>query len=219
MNKKIILQVILLAAIAGLVWWLYSMFNTPLEFERLRKEREAKVVERLKDIRTAQRAFRNKYQKFTPNFDSLIAFVANDSLVVERAIGSADDSLAVAQGLVSVEKYMVAVKDTIQFIGDEVKADLNNLRYIPGSNIPSKFNRSGEWIEFAMDTASIKTESAVVVPVVEVFAQYPTFLGDLDEQELINFRDYQIKTLNRADGLKVGSLTATTNEAGNWDGE
>lgn len=210
--KKILLQVILLAAIAGLVWWLYSMFNTPLEFERIRKEREAAVVERLKDIRTAQRAFRSKYTKFTPNFDSLIAFVQNDSLTFEHAIGSADDSVAVAQGLVSVELFKVAVKDTIEFIGKEVIADLNNLRYIPFS-----VEATGKLQQFAMDTTSIKTESAVVVPVVEIFAKYPTFLGDLDKQELINFRDYQVKTLNRADGLKVGSLTATTNEAGNWE--
>ncbi|MCH5304905.1 MAG: hypothetical protein J1E79_00310 [Rikenella sp.] len=215
--KKILLQVILLAAIAALVWWMYSLFNTPLEFEKVRKERETKVVERLKDIRTAQRAFRNKYLKFTPNFDSLIAFIENDSLTYELAIGSADDSVAVAQGLVSVKKFNVAVKDTLSFIS--LDGNFNNLRYIPGSNIPSKFNPTGEWQEFLMDTASIKTESAVVVPVVEIFAKYPTFLGDLNEQELINFRDYQINTLNRADGLKVGSLTATTNEAGNWDGE
>ena len=58
--KKILLQIILLVAIGALVWWLYSLFNTPLEFERIRKEREAKVVERLKDIRTAHRAYRNK---------------------------------------------------------------------------------------------------------------------------------------------------------------
>lgn len=99
--KKILLQVILLAAIAGLVWWLYSMFNTPLEFERVRKEREAKVVERLKDIRTAQRAFRSKYQKFTPNFDSLIAFVANDSLVVAgiRPVSRYGSLLPVGSGI------------------------------------------------------------------------------------------------------------------------
>ncbi|WP_274957945.1 hypothetical protein [Millionella massiliensis] len=212
--KKILLQIILLVAIGALVWWLYSLFNTPLEFERIRKEREAKVVERLKDIRTAQRAYRNKYLKFTPSFDSLIAFVKYDSLTFEHAIGSADDSLAVAQGRVSVEKFQVAVKDTIQFISPEVLKDVNNLRYIPGS-----VEATGSMQQFVMDTASIETESRVVVPVFEAFAQYPTFLGDLDKQELINFRDYQINTLNRADGLKVGSLTATTNEAGNWDGE
>lgn len=208
--KKILLQIILLAAIGALVWWLYSMFNTPLEFERARKEREVKVVERLMDIRTAQRAFRTKYMKFTPNFDSLIAFVQYDSLTFERAIGSEDDSLAVAQGLVHREKFQVAVKDTIEFTS--LGGDLNNLRFIPGS-----VEATGSLQQFAMDTASIETESKVVVPVFEAFAKYPTFLGDLDKQELINFRDYQVKTLNRADGLKVGSLTATTNEAGNWE--
>lgn len=208
--KKILLQIILLAAIGALVWWLYSMFNTPLEFERARKEREAKVVERLVDIRTAQRAFRTKYMKFTPNFDSLIAFVQYDSLTFERAIGSEDDSLAMAQGLVHREKFQVAVKDTIEFTS--LGGDLNNLRFIPGS-----VEATGSLQQFAMDTASIETESKVVVPVFEAFAKYPTFLGDLDKQELINFRDYQVKTLNRADGLKVGSLTATTNEAGNWE--
>ena len=208
--KKILLQVLLLAAIAALVWWLYSLFNTPLEFERIRKEREAQVVERLKDVREAQRAYRAKYMKFTPDFDSLIAFVEHDSLVLERAIGSEDDSLAMALGQVRREKFRVAVKDTVQFY--TLGGDFNNLRYIPFS-----IEATGELQQFAMDTASIETESKVVVPVVEVFAQYPTFLGDLDKQELINFRDYQVNTLSRADGLKVGSLTATTNEAGNWE--
>lgn len=208
--KKILLQVFLLAVIVALAWWIYSLFNTPLEFERVRKEREVQVVKRLEDVRTAQRAFRTKYMKFTPNFDSLIAFVEHDSLTFERAIGSEDDSLAVAQGRVHRQKFQVAVKDTIEFFS--LGGDFNNLRYIPFS-----VEATGALQQFAMDTASIETESKVVVPVVEVFAKYPTFLGDLDKQELINFRDYQVKTLNRADGLKVGSLTATTNEAGNWE--
>ena len=41
-------------------------------------------------------------QVYTGNFDSLINFVLNDSMVVyEKAFGSADDSVAVARGLVS----------------------------------------------------------------------------------------------------------------------
>lgn len=208
--KKILLTIVLLAVIGVLVWWLYSMFNTPLEFERLRKEREVSVVERLKDIRTAQRAYRLKYYKFTPNFDSLIAFVQKDSLIFERNIGSEDDSVAMAQGLVRKERFRMAVKDTIKF--ESLGGDVNNLRFIPFS-----VEATGSQQQFRMDTASIETESKVVVPVFEAFAQYPTFLGDLDKQELINFRDYRIKTLSREDGLQVGSLNATTNEAGNWE--
>lgn len=208
--KKILLQLVLIAGIVVLGWYLYSIFNTPLEFEKQREGREEVVIERLKDIRTAQRLYRQKYMKFTPSFDSLIYFVNHDSLAFERAIGSEDDSLAVAMGQVRRERFMIAVKDTIEYINPDTKAE--NLRYIPFS-----VEATGSAQQFAMDTASIHTESGVVVPVFEAFAAYPTFLGDLDHQELINFRDYRVNTLGRDDGLKVGSLQSTTNEAGNWE--
>lgn len=209
--KKFLIQLILFAGIVALAWVLVMQFYTPLEFEKLRKEREEKVVERLVDIRTAQRAYRTKYAKFTPNFDSLVHFVLNDSLPYERAIGSEDDSVAVAQGLVRKERMMMAVKDTISFISVKLNS-LDQLKVIPFST-----EATGSPKQFAMDTTSIKTESSVVVPVFEAFAAYPTFLGDLDQQEVINFRDYRVKTLGRDDGLKVGSLTTTNNEAGNWE--
>lgn len=206
--KKILLSIFLLAAIVALTWWVFQLFLTPLNFEEQRLEREKAVIERLKDIRTAQRAYRTKYQKFTPNLDELIAFIEKDSLIMERSTGSEDDSLAMAQGLVKKEKYAMAVKDTIfpkSFVATE-------MCFIPFSDVST-----GQLQKFTMDTSSVTTESSVVVPVFEAMAPYTTFLGDLDPQELINFRDYQINTLNRADGLKVGSLQSTTNEAGNWE--
>lgn len=206
--KKILLSICLLAAIAALVWWVFQLFLTPLNFEEQRKEREKAVIERLKEIRTAQRAYRTKYQKFTPNLDELIAFIEKDSLILERSTGSEDDSLAMAQGMVKKEKYTMAVKDTIfpkGFVATE-------MCFIPFSDLAT-----GQLQKFQMDTSSVTTESSVVVPVFQAIAHYPVFLGDLDNQELINFRDYQINTLNRDDGLKVGSLQSTTNEAGNWE--
>ena len=212
---KTVFNIVLVLCACALVYICYASIMGPINFEKEEDIREKAVIARLVDIRKAQTEYRNLHdQQYTASFDSLINFVKYDSLTFEHAIGSADDSLAVAQGRVSVEKFQVAVKDTIQFISPEVLQDVNNLRYIPGS-----VEATGSMQQFVMDTASIETESRVVVPVFEAFAQYPTFLGDLDKQELINFRDYQINTLNRADGLKVGSLTATTNEAGNWDGE
>ncbi len=209
--KKILLSILLVAVILALAWWLVSIFRTPLEFERQRKEREVYVIDRLKDIRTAQRAYRAKYQKFTPSLDELIAFVEKDSMVYERSIGSADDSVAVARGLVRTERFRMAVKDTISFLSVPMDK-VDDLRYIPFSEMAT-----GELKQFKMDTTSIETESKVVVPVVEVMAPYADWLGDLDKQELINYRHYRVKTLGRDDGLKVGSLIATTNEAGNWE--
>lgn len=214
--KKILLQIVLIAAIVALGYWLYILLVTPMEFDKARGEREAVVVERLKEIRSAQRAYRSKYGRFTSNFDTLINFVKNDSLSYEMAIGSEDDSLAFAKGLVKKVKFNLAVKDTIFKQGFNAE----NLRFIPFSDVvDATLNQKakGDFAQFKMDTISIETESKVVVPVFEAIAPYATFLGDLDKQELINFRDYRINTLGKDDGLKVGSLTSTNNEAGNWE--
>jgi len=213
--KKTVIQIVLIAAVLGLVYLLYSQINTPMEFDKIRERREKVVVDRLKDIRTAQRSYRQKYSRFTPSFDTLINFVKYDSIILEKTIGSEDDSLAVAQGRVYKKTFAVAVKDTIFPAG----FNIDEIRYIPFSEMVSaKLNDGkGEFSQFVMDTVSIETESKVVVPVFEAFAPYTTFLGDLDKQELINFRDTRVNTLGRDDGLKVGSLKATTNEAGNWE--
>ena len=204
----------MLVAIVGSAYWLYTIINTPMEFERERKVREAKVIDRLKDIRTAQRAYRSKYFRYTPSFDSLAKFILTDSLVFEHAVGSEDDSTAVAAGQVQKVQFKMAVKDTVFPKG----FDPEKLQYIPYSDLVNANLGNGEKLEkFRMDTASIETESKVVVPVFETFAPYTTFLGDLNKQELINFRDVKVNTMRRDDGLKVGSLTASTNEAGNWE--
>lgn len=180
----------------------------PMEFEQQVKSREGAVIQRLKDIRKAQRTFRGKNGRFAGDFNELISFVENDSLKMIKAIGSEDDSVAKARGLVSRVEFMIAVKDTLFPKG----FDANSLKQVPFSDVAT-----GSMKEFRMDTASIVTESKVRVPVFEAFASYPDFLIDLDKQEVINYRDLKINTLGKDDGLKVGSLSQTNNEAGNWE--
>jgi hypothetical protein len=204
---KRVIQVVLLIAAVGLAYWLYREFATPMEFQKIQTQRSNEVISRLRDIRSAQRAYRTTYQKFTPSMDSLILFVQNDSLIYERAVGSADDSLAVAQGRVTREKFKIAVRDTV-FSGRHLTdADIENFRYIPNSD-----NK-----KFLMDAGTLETGSGVVVQVLEVRAPFKDFLQVPGyEQQLINLID-QRKTLESYPGLKVGSLTEPTNEAGNWE--
>lgn len=208
---KAILQIILAVAIVALGYWIYILFATPLKFEEVRAEREAVVIERLKDIRTAQRAYRAKYAKFAGSFDQLINFVQNDSMQVVMMIGSEYDSAAVAAGLVKRVTSYMPFRDTI-FNYRGKGFDPTTMRYIPFSELAT-----GAMKEFQMDTLSFLTESKVVVPVFAAYAPYTEFLGDLDKQELINYRDIRVNTLGRADGLMVGSLESANNEAGNWE--
>lgn len=203
--KKVI-QIVLALVIIVLGYVLVRQILTPLEFKNERVKREAAVVERLKDIRTAQRAYRSANNKFAKSFDSLIYFLLNDSLTYERAIGSLDDSVAVAKNLVKRETFKVAAIDTV--FGAK-KLTVDQIKDFP--NIPY-----GQGNKFIMDAGGLTTQSEVVVSVFECKAPYKLFLSDLDHQELVNLIDDR-KAMDKYPGLKVGSMTEATNEAGNWE--
>ena len=108
--KKIV-QLILALVIVGLVYVIYDQISTPIRFENVKKAKEEAVIERIKDIRTAERAFKSKYQHFTGDFDTLINFVLNDSIEGQRRIVDEDDSVAMAQlkkaGKKNIETFTV----------------------------------------------------------------------------------------------------------------
>lgn len=203
---KKVFQIVLILVVLGLGYLLYDGIMTPLRFQQTKATREAAVIERIKDIRTAQRAYKQVNQKYTPSFDTLINFVLNGTLEFERSFGSADDSLAVAKGLVKREKFTMAAIDTVFGARKLTPQQVKDFKLIP----------FGEGAEFIMDAGTFATESKVVVPVFVCRAPYKIYLGDLDEQELINLIDDR-KTLDKYPGIKVGSMTEATNDAGNWE--
>ena len=212
MVKKIF-QIILAAVIVLLVWVIYTQINTPISFEKERDARKAAVIERIKDIRSAERAFNKKFQRFTADFDSLINFVLHDSIEGERKIVDEYDSAAMAQlkkaGKKNVEKFKVAVIDTIFSPRKLSEADVRNLRYIPWTN-----NKT----EYILEAGMLETESKLVIPVIECRAPYITFLDTVKyRQEVINYVDDETNNFNRYAGVKFGSMQGGNNEAGNWE--
>ena len=109
---KKIAQIILAVAIVALVYVIYDQISTPIKFDDELKAKKAQVIDRIKDIRTAQRAFKSKYQRFTGSFDTLANFILQDTLELERKIVDEDDSVAMAQlkkmGKKNVEKFKIA---------------------------------------------------------------------------------------------------------------
>jgi hypothetical protein len=61
-----------------------------------------------------------------------------------------------------------------------------------------------------------KTSQGIRVPLFEARAPFESYLGDLNEQELINLIDKENK-LDHYAGLKVGDIYAPNNNAGNWE--
>ena len=210
---KKLFQIILAVAIVGLVYVIYVQISTPIRFDKETKAKKAQVIDRIKDIRTAQRAFKSKYQHFTASFDSLSAFVLTDTLELERKIVDEDDSAAMAMlkksGKKNIEKFKIAVIDTVFAPKKVTRQDVENFRFIPGT---------GNKAQFIMEAGIITTESKVVIPVVECRAPYKAFLDTVAyRQEIINLIDDEVNNFNRYPGVKFGSMEAGNNEAGNWE--
>ena len=96
MNKalKIVLEILLFIGIVALVYAIYSSIMKPVNFNKQKEKREAVAIQRLKDIRTLQVAYKSVNGKFVSTIDSLKNFYENGKMAVVMQIGSADDSIA-----------------------------------------------------------------------------------------------------------------------------
>ena len=205
------IQIFLGLVIVALVYVIADMIHTPLKFEQQLKERNAAVIVKLKDIRSAERAFKSKYQYFTNDFDSLINFILNDSLEMERKLVDEDDSVAMAKlkkmKKKNIEKYNLAVIDTIFNPRKLSKEEIENLRFIPYTNNA----------EFILEAGKVN-KGNVDVPVVECRAPYKTYLDTVEfRQNIINLIDDKVNNFGQYAGLKFGSMEGSNNEAGNWE--
>ena len=72
---KIGIQIVLWVASIFFAYKIYDSINGPIQFNEEKNVRFAKVINRLKDIRTAQIAHRDVKGVFSNNFDSLIKFI------------------------------------------------------------------------------------------------------------------------------------------------
>ncbi len=83
---KRIIHLVLWIVIIFLAYMLYKSIIGPVEFNKIKKARYAKVIDNLKDIRAGELAFQELTGSFTGNFDSLVQFIdtAEFAITVRR---------------------------------------------------------------------------------------------------------------------------------------
>ena len=77
MNKKRGLELFLWILSIFFASQIYSSINGPIKFNKVKNERYAIVIDRLKDIRNAQIAHKDVKGFYANNFDELVSFVDN----------------------------------------------------------------------------------------------------------------------------------------------
>lgn len=106
-------------------------------------------------------------------------------------------------------------RDTIElnmlealYKGEYTVETIDQITYIP-------YNEEQKQFELEVNN-DYKTSQGIRVPLFEARAPYESYLGDLNQQELVNLIDREQKLEHYA-GLKVGDIYAPNNNAGNWE--
>ncbi len=210
-KSKPIIQIIFGIAIIILAYLIWESIQKPIRFNKEKDVREVATIDKLKDIRTIQILYKDKYGKFTGSFDTLINFVNLDSISIPKKDylpGWDPDTYTeregIRLGLIKVENAYKKVLDSLKH--HLITKDIDELRYIPFT----------DHSKFVMGAGEVMTGSKVRVKVFEVYALYDTLLNGLDKQLVINYIDEREKIV-KFPGLKVGSLKEATNNTGNWE--
>ncbi len=208
-GSKKLFQIVYAILILVLGLLLTKNILDPILFKKERKKREDAAIERLKDIRKAQVAYKDKYGKFTGSFDTLIHFVETDSFELDGIIqvkkwnqDSITQKQALKAGILKKSSVYKPVLDSL-FSKNYPVEELGKIPYTDNS-------------DFIMAAGEVETGSQVQVKVFEAYALYDTLFHGMDRQEVINYKDERYKIIE-FDGVKVGSLTEATNNAGNWE--
>ena len=189
------------------------------------------AIQRLKDIRTLQVAFKSVNGRFTPSVDSLKMFYESGQMDIVMQIGSHDDSIAVAN-TAAITKANKRLK------GEQLTAKLQEaykngmpVVFSTTTRIPVRDTLFTHRSDFCIDSlafipfsggqrtemeAIVKTVSGVQVPLFEARMPYKALCKGLDNQLRINL-DADRRDQNKYEGLQVGSVTAPNNNAGNWE--
>lgn len=113
--KKLIIQILLAAVIIFLGYQCYNSIMIPQKFKEIKEQRYDKTIERLKDIRTAQEAYKGSFGRYTGSFDTLIHFIKFDSIKVVRSVGTlSDDQLEAGMTEAEAIKQGIILRDTVK---------------------------------------------------------------------------------------------------------
>jgi hypothetical protein len=198
--KDIIIKLGLAVVIIVLGYMIYASLMKPIHFNEARSQREVEVIQRLKDIRTAQSFFKQANSRYTKSFDSLINFIQRYEIPVVKLIPDPSDTTFTK----TIADTLGYVKVSDSLFSKRKSFNVNDLRFVPHSN--------GKIIE--LNAGSID-RGGVKVSVFEAKIPFKDYLAGLEEQRINNLAASR-EDINKFGGLKVGSMDEPSTD-GNWE--
>lgn len=206
---KRVIQIVLLGLSMFFMYMTYKAVVGPLEFKEIKQARYTDVINRLKDIRNSQEAYRVIRGEYAPNFDALVDFVktAKFTITTQRDTSWVEFNKVyrideLKQGVVVDTLGYVSVKDSL--FGDSDRFE--KMMFVPHAKDPNE--------KFQMKTGRLD-KNGYKAPVFEVSVKKDVVLWDQPE-DLLEM-EKKIKNVEDIDGdeIRVGSMQEVST-TGNW---
>lgn len=204
------LQIVLWIVIGFLGYLVYDAVITPIQFNKIKKERYLPVIKKLKDVRTAELAFKEVNGRYSGDFDDLVTFIDTAQFVItqRRDTSYLDKEFKRVYG---VDKYVqdiiidtlghVSVKDSLFKTTDSYKT----MMYVPNTN---------QQVKFELEADSIYRNEDYL-PVFQARVDKSIVLEGLDEHLIA--KEKKANSVDEINGayIQVGSMNKV-NTNGNW---
>mgnify|MGYP000654154679 CR=1 FL=1 len=193
---RLIINLVLLALVALLVFVLISSIRAPIAFQAEKQKRVDAVVDRLKDLRKAQEIYRDVTGEFTNDYSELKNVLQTGKIMTVAVIGDPDDP---NNSEISYDTTYVPAMQSI----NEYGISLDSLQMVPYGNPGTEF-------ELFADTM---TYQKTLVHVIEAKTTFNQFMGAEFSKE--KYKKYDDRYNPKAP-LKFGDRY-TPNLTGNWE--
>ena len=205
---KTIIQIVLWVGCIVLGYLIYNSVTGPIEFKKVKQERFAQVVAKLKDIRNSQEAYKTVNGKYANDFNSLIRFIDTGKYVITQ---QRDSSFMEFDKTYQIDMLKeVKIVDTLGFVSVKDSLFKSDNRYKNLMDVPTAPN--GEKFEMK---ASVIEKSGYKAPVFEAKVDKNVVLYD-QPKDLVA-RENAALSVEEVNGstIKVGSLDEVST-SGNW---
>ena len=208
MNKKRALELFLWVLSIFFASQIYSSINGPIKFNQVKNDRYTQVIDRLKDIRTAQIAHKDVNGFYADNFDSLVNFIDNGIFTV---IEKRDSSYLEYNRTYRIDMLKeVEIVDTLGFVPVKDSLFGDNESYKMMAKVPIEGTDS----EFSIK-ADIIDKNGYQVPVFEVKVKKDIVLFD-QNKDLLD-QENKVISVDGVNGPEIilGSMSDVST-SGNW---
>jgi len=208
-KMKPVITIALWALIFFLGYLTFMSVYEPIQFNKIKDKRYAKVIEKLVDIRDSQLAHQQVTGQFAPSFDNLVSFLdsAKYTITQRRDTTVIDVELTKRYGGVETLKDSIII-DTLGYVSVKDSLFKNSDRYKSMMNVPDTD------AQFKMK-AGLLEQNDLQIPVFEASVKKAVILHD-QNKDLIA-QENEVVSVDGVNGnsLKVGSMDEVKTN-GNW---